>query len=79
MKTIPTCCFILAMNFSLLALPGLLDERMDLLEKKLTELGATSVPGLNETVDISVSGVSIQEFLRGIAETNNLNISIDPA
>ncbi|MHC5954149.1 hypothetical protein ACYTX9_09555, partial [Streptococcus pyogenes] len=36
------------------------------------------VPGLNEKVDISVSGVSVQEFLRGLAESNNLNISVDP-
>ncbi len=51
-------------------------DRFVELKEKLTELANTTTPGLNEPVDFSVSGVSIQEFLRGIAETNNLNISI---
>lgn len=36
------------------------------------------VPGLKEKVKLSVSGVSIQEFVRALAEANNLNINIDP-
>ena len=36
-------------------------------------------PGLLENVELSVSNVSIQEFLRGIANANNLNISVDPS
>lgn len=47
------------------------------LEEKLTELSKTT-PGLLEKVDFSVSGVSIQEFLRAIAESSGLNINIDP-
>jgi type IV pilus assembly protein PilQ len=52
-------------------------DRFSTLEQRLNDL-STKVPGLNEKVDFSVSGVSIQEFLRGVAESNNLNISIDP-
>ncbi len=34
-------------------------------------------PGLSQPVEISISDVSIQEFLRGVASTNELNISVD--
>ena len=54
------------------------EERLQKIETTLDELSKSSTPGLKEVVDFSVSGVSIQEFLRGLAETNNLNISIDP-
>lgn len=53
------------------------ENRFTVLEQKFNELSSLN-PGLNEKVDFSVSGVSIQEFLRGLAESNNLNISIDP-
>ena len=38
-----------------------------------------SSPGLMQNVKLSVSGVSIQEFVRALAESNNLNINIDPS
>lgn len=47
------------------------------LEKRLDTL-AKSVNGLNQKVDFSVTGITIQDFLRAMAESNNLNISIDP-
>jgi len=53
-------------------------DRFELLEKDLTAL-AIKVPALNETVDISVNGVTIQEFLRGIANNVKININVDPA
>lgn len=53
------------------------EDRFAVLEQRLNNLAQVN-PGLNEKVDFSVSGVSIQEFLRGLAESNNLNISIDP-
>lgn len=53
------------------------NDRFVELESKLTELSKTT-PGLLEKVDFSVSGVSIQEFLRAIAEASSLNINIDP-
>lgn len=58
--------------------PGEEDPRFARLEKKLKELSATVI-GLNNKVELSVNGVSVQEFVRGIAITNNLNVSVDPA
>lgn len=52
-------------------------DRFIELESRLNELSKTT-PGLLEKVDFSVSGVSIQEFLRAIAESSGINITIDP-
>jgi len=52
--------------------------RFDSLEVRLNAIAKQGAPGLNEQIDFSVSGVSIQEFLRGIAEAHELNINIDP-
>jgi type IV pilus assembly protein PilQ len=52
--------------------------RFALLEKKMSELSATA-PGLNNKVELAVNGTPIQEFVRGIAVANNLNVSVDPA
>lgn len=53
-------------------------SRFDQIEQQMKDLSGTN-PGLKETVDFSVSGATVQEFLRGIAESNNLNISVDPS
>jgi type IV pilus assembly protein PilQ len=39
---------------------------------------AKEVPALNEKVSISVSNTSIQEFMRGVANSSGLNIDVDP-
>jgi len=52
--------------------------RLEIIETKLTELAQTN-PGLNEKVELSVNDVSIQEFIRGLANANNLNINVDPS
>ncbi|PWG78048.1 general secretion pathway protein GspD [Pararcticibacter amylolyticus] len=52
-------------------------ERMRLVEERLRGLSA-AVPGLNQKVQLSMSGASAQEFLRALAQSNNLNINIDP-
>lgn len=49
----------------------------DVLEARLKALTG-QIPALEKAVDISVSGSSIQEFLRGIANTTGLNINVDP-
>lgn len=54
-------------------------NRVTAIQKKLDELATEQVLGLNEKADISVSGVAIQEFLRGIAQSHKLNINIDPS
>ncbi|MCD0487352.1 type II and III secretion system protein [Pedobacter sp. MC2016-14] len=52
-------------------------ERVRLVQERLNNLAIT-VPGLNQKVQMNVSGVSAQEFLRALAQANNLNINIDP-
>ncbi len=46
-------------------------------EQRLTALAGT-VPGLEKKVKLSVSGVTVQEFLRALAQSNDLNINVDP-
>lgn len=53
-------------------------DRFTPIEQKLKTLSAES-PGLNNKVDFSVNGVTIQEFIRGIAVSNNVNVSVEPA
>lgn len=52
-------------------------ERVRIVQERLNNL-AIVVPGLNQKVQMNVSGVSAQEFLRALAQANNLNINIDP-
>lgn len=53
-------------------------DRFAILEQKLIELGKTT-PGLNEKVDLSINGATIQEFIRAVGVNNNLNVNVDPA
>lgn len=52
------------------------EDRFVTIENKLKEL-SKDTPGLNDKVELSVNGVAIQEFIRGLAITNNLNVSVD--
>jgi len=52
-------------------------DRVRLVQERLNNL-AIILPGLNQKVQMNVSGVSIQEFLRALAQANQLNINIDP-
>jgi type IV pilus assembly protein PilQ len=52
-------------------------DRLKAIEERLRNLSVT-VPGLNQPVQLSMSGASAQEFLRALAQSNNLNINIDP-
>lgn len=72
---------LLALLLALVALrPSMAQEDTHLvqLDQRLKDL-AVQVPGLQNPVSLSVSGVSIQEFLRGLAETSRLNLNIDPS
>jgi len=51
--------------------------RVDTIRTNLEQL-ALSYPLLNETVSVSVSDVSIQEFIRGVAKTSKVNINVSP-
>jgi type IV pilus assembly protein PilQ len=53
-------------------------DRFQAIEQRLKDLSA-QVPGLNLKTDLSVSNGSLQEFLRGLASANNLNLNIDPS
>jgi type IV pilus assembly protein PilQ len=53
-------------------------ERIKELENELKTWSENN-PALLESVDISVSDVSIQEFLRGVARNVHLNITVDPS
>lgn len=48
------------------------------LEQRLSDL-SVELPGLAKRVTLSVSGASMQEFLRALAEAADLNISVDPS
>lgn len=61
-----------------LSISSYADDRIKQIENQLSAL-TTDMPGLEENVQMSVSGVSIQEFMRGIAEAHKLNISVDPS
>ncbi|MBI1286289.1 MAG: general secretion pathway protein GspD [Flavobacteriales bacterium] len=52
-------------------------DRIRSIENHLKSMVADN-PGLEATVDVSVSEVPIQEFVRAIAMTNGLNISVAP-
>jgi type IV pilus assembly protein PilQ len=52
--------------------------RLDSVEKEIRRLEA-SLPGLNEKVNISLTDVPLNEFLRAIANNSGLNMDIDPS
>ncbi len=71
--------YILSIVFGLLlSISAFSQDRIKQIENQLTLL-TTDMPGLEERVQMSVSGVSIQEFMRGIADAHKLNISVDPS
>src|ERR1700744_1964496 len=53
-------------------------DRIDVIRGRLNDLMVT-VPGLARKTEISVSGGTLQEFLKALAQNNNLNINIDPS
>jgi len=58
--------------------PATQEDRFAVLEKRLKDLSVT-VPGLNQKTDVSVENASLQDFLKGLAATHNLNFNIDPS
>jgi type IV pilus assembly protein PilQ len=72
------CVIILLLLFPLLIIAQNKTDRFAQIETTLENLASGNSPGLKDAIDFSVSGVSIQEFLRGIAEAHELNINVDP-
>ena len=79
MKTIKSSKLLLGIFIYILSSTVLFaQDRFTVIEDKLKELTATT-PGLSQKVELSVNNVPLQEFIRGLAVANNLNISVDPA
>lgn len=53
-------------------------DRFEVLAKRLKDLSQT-VPGLKQKTDVSVEAATLQDFLKGLAATHNLNFNIDPS
>ncbi len=72
--------FLLLIYFtSILNFPSLAQQdRFQVINQRLKDL-AVQVPGLNQKTDLSISNGSLQEFLRGLAAANNLNLNISPS
>lgn len=52
-------------------------DRVQLVQKRLDSLAQT-VTGLKQSVQLAITGVSIQDYLIALGKTNNLSISVDP-
>src|ERR1700744_4642230 len=64
----------------ILILPGKLfaqQDRIQLIQQQLDTL-AVSATGLKQTVQLSMPGVSVGDYLLALGRTNNLSISVDP-
>lgn len=69
---------VLLLSIFMLAYPVLKSQdRFMAMENHLIRL-TPDMPGLDEKVELSVNGVSLQEFLRGLGTAHNLNLSVDP-
>ncbi len=53
------------------------EERLKAIESQLNQL-STTMPGLNESIELSVSDLDIQDFIRAIANANKINVHISP-
>ncbi len=51
-------------------------DRLEVLRERI-ESYTDSVPGLNETANISIANASLRELFRALAESHNLNLSLD--
>jgi type IV pilus assembly protein PilQ len=71
-----TFSFFILLCFFALHSNAQTQDRINLIQSELEQLSLT-VPGLNQQVQLSVNGVSIQEFLSALSKSNNLSINID--
>ena len=73
-KSVVSCLFLFSLT--LLSFNGFSQDRIDQIKSTLEILKADN-PGLDNTVELSVNGSPLKEFIRGIANTNDLNIGVD--
>lgn len=52
-------------------------DRFAILEQKLFEMSKNQ-PGLNQKLEMSVDNVPIQDFVRSVGVSHNLNVTVDP-
>jgi type IV pilus assembly protein PilQ len=52
-------------------------DRLDVIDEKLNQL-SKDYPGINEKVELSMNGATVQEYVRTIGLNNNLNVNVDP-
>jgi len=52
-------------------------DRIAVIQQKLQNL-SVDVPGLDQNVQLAVTGVTLQQYLGALSKTNNISISIDP-
>lgn len=81
-RTLPIClacgCLLAGLLISPVWCAAQQSDRIAQLEQRLTNLSA-ELPGIDQKVTLSVSGASIQEFLRALAEAADLNLNVDPS
>ncbi|MEN0052349.1 MAG: hypothetical protein AAGC65_01705 [Mucilaginibacter sp.] len=73
-----TCFFLFFFISGGIKTYGQQADRIQAIQQKLDNL-KTELPGLNQKVQLLVTGVSIREYLNVLSRSNNLNISADPA
>jgi type IV pilus assembly protein PilQ len=75
------CTYLLMLFFLLIVLSiqvqAQTQDRITALQERLESLTPT-VPGLKEKVQLSMSGVTLQEYLNALGRINNLSLSVDP-
>ncbi|MEO7215170.1 hypothetical protein [Mucilaginibacter sp.] len=77
-KTFTRTIIIVLFLFFSRASFGQQQDRIQSIQQKLEVLSA-NVPGLNQRVQLLVSGISIKEYLNALSRSNNISISIDPS
>ena len=70
--------FSLLLCFLINSVYGKSDSLSKELEAELIILSKSSIPELNNKVELSVSGASLKEFIRALANISDLNVNISP-
>ncbi len=81
-KKILLFCFLLNLGVSPLKSQEIIREntnsidRLTLLKSELNKLSEKELNSLNETVDVSVSNIKLSDFIRAVATSHGINVSI---
>lgn len=72
-----TCLLFVLVFFCPIITMAQKQERVQVIQQRLDDL-SVNVPGLNQPVNLQISGAPIREYLNAIAKSNKLSISVDP-